>query len=63
MAKPKYAFIIRYKSGSEVPVRADKLSVKWNTTHGVATEMTWTNMQPSPMAIGLSNIESVWQVD
>ena len=63
MNKPKYKFVIRYKSGAEVRVAADALTVKWDTVDGRAVEVSWNNMQPRPLAMGLANIESVWQVD
>ena len=62
MSKPKHKFVIRYKSGAEVRVRADELAVAWDTARGVATEMKWNNMRPRPLAIALANVESVWQV-
>lgn len=62
--KPKHAFVIRYKSGAEVHVRADKLSVATNRVTGEKVRMEWVNMKPHPLEIGdLSDIESVWQVD
>ena len=62
MSKPQHEFVIRYKSGAEVKVRADTLSITWNTAEGIAAEAQWENMQPNPLALGLVNIESVWEV-
>lgn len=63
MSKPKHKFIIRYKSGTAIAVRADKLSVAVSRMSGQKTEIQWQNMQPRPMEIGdLSDIESIWQV-
>lgn len=63
MSRPKHAFIIRYKSGTSVVVRADKLSVTVNRLSGEKVKIEWANMQPRPLEIGdLSDIESVWQV-
>lgn len=55
-------FVIRYKSGAEIHVQADELTVVWDTSLGRAVEMKWANMRPRPLAIGLMNIESVWEV-
>jgi hypothetical protein len=63
MDKPKYRFVIRYRSGIEVPVAADALTVKWDTSAGQAIEVSWDNMRPRPLAMGIANIESVWQVN
>lgn len=62
MAKPEHEFVIRYKSGAEVTVRADALILKRNTYDDELIEATWRNIQPAPMFIGLKSIESIWQV-
>ena len=51
--------VIRYKSGKSITVRAEKITVTRNG--GSITGISWTNMTPDPLFIGLDNIESVWQ--
>lgn len=54
--------LIRYKSGQEVKVKVDGLTVTWDRASGEVTKMEWTNMIPQPLMLGLPNIESVWEL-
>ena len=51
--------VIRYKSGKTITVRVEKITV--TREGGSIAGISWTNMTPDPLFIGLDNIESVWQ--
>ena len=59
MGKPQYKVTIKYKSGNEIVVWCDDITVKRIQLNG-ALEISWETMKPRPLLLGVDEIESVW---
>ena len=55
-------FLIIYKSGATVKVKADKLIVTRNIASGEITKLDWANMKPRPLALGINEVSAVWEL-
>jgi len=60
MSDERAKALIVYKSGHTMEVRADKLKV--TRAGGEIREISWENLSPNPIYIGLHDIESVWEL-
>lgn len=49
---------INYRSGHSIVVRCDKFKVTW--TNGRIDKIAWENVEPNPIFMGVSDVESVW---
>lgn len=57
-----YKVQINYKSGNSFIFECEEFSVKTSTLDGSLTEVSFTNLKPKLMYIGINNIESIIQL-
>lgn len=55
----KSSVVITYKSGHSLRVVVESFKVEYQG--GDLISVTWENMIPSPMFLGIENIESIYQ--
>ena len=57
-----YKVQINYKSGNSFIFECEEFSVKTSTSDGSLIEVSFTNLKPKLMYIGINNIESIIQL-
>lgn len=57
-----YKIQINYKSGNSIIVTCTKFEIELSTTNEIV-KASWKNMKPVVIHIGLTNIESIFQLD
>lgn len=58
----KHKVRINYKSGRSVTIQCDEFTVRRDYMTGGVAEVSWDRAKPTPLQVGLEDVESVWQL-